>query len=133
MHSRMLANACNSILLSCCFPIFSCWMLNSPLWCCGLLLHFKSHESKTAFVSSIAGALLLQPVTFVTDKAVQEGHHLLLAAISSRLPFRMDRRDPSARSTRCLRQYLWTYVWGMASVRSFCGLNISARHCGRID
>ena len=59
-------------------------MLNTPLWRCGLLLlHFKSHESRTVFVLSIAGAPLLQLVALVTDKVVQDEHHLLLAAISS--------------------------------------------------
>ena len=80
-------------------------MLNTPLWRFGLLLlHFKSHESRMAFMSFTAVAPLLQLVTLVTDKAVQEEHHLLLTAISNQLPFRMDRRDPSARRTRCLRQ-----------------------------
>ena len=72
-----------------------------------LQLYFtEAHESRTAVVSPIAAATLRQLVSFVTDMVVQKEHHLLLAANSdsSRLSFRMDRRNPSARSTRYFRQ-----------------------------
>ena len=115
------------------FPVGR-WMLNTPLRCCGLLLlHFKSHESRTVFVSSIAGAPLLQLVGLVTDKAIQEEHHLLLAAISlTTLPDGLAR--PLGPQHAMPSPILWTYPWWeMASVRGFCGLNISTRHCGRSD
>ena len=78
------------------------------LWRCRLFPPYftEAHGSRTVLVSSIAAATLQQLVSLVNDMVIQEVHHLLLAANSdsSRLSFRMDRPDLSARSTRYFRQ-----------------------------